>query len=202
LPANRLYCDDALLPLIAAGDEQAFCLLYQQTNAGLYNAVMTYVRDTEAAREIVQQVYIRVWDSRRLLRNVRSFKDYLFILARNLVFDHIKKHTVEIRHLAEFRACAPVMDDDVLTHIQERECGRMLRQVVARLPERQREVYLLASEEEMSYDKIADRMQLSRLTVKRHLELARRFVRKNIHHYLHHEALLPLLVFFSTLLAS
>ena len=188
--------------MIAAGDEQAFCRLYQQTNAGLYNAVMTYVRDTEAAREIVQQVYIRIWDSRRLLRSVRSFSDYLFILTRNLVFDHIKKHTVEIRHLAEFRAHAPITDDNILSNIQERECGQMLRQVVSRLPEQQRQVYLLASEEEMSYDKIAARMQLSRLTVKRHLELARRFVRKNIHHYLNHEALLPLLVFFSTLLGS
>lgn len=200
MPTDRLYCENELLPLIAAGDEQAFGRLYHQTNAGLYNAVMTYVKDQQTACEIVQQVYIRIWDSRHLLKNVHSLKDYLFVLSRNAVFDHLKRHTVEIKHLAELRKLTSVMDDQVISHIQERECEQLLHQAVAGLPRRQREVYLLASEEEMSYDKIAARMQVSRLTVKRHLELARRQVRKRMHHYLHHEALLPLLIFFSTLL--
>ena len=183
MSANHPYWEQELLPLIAEGDEQAFSDLYYQTNAGLYNAVMTYVKDPDMAREIVQQVYIRIWDSRRLLKDVRSLKDYLFILARNTVFDHIKKHTVEMKYLAGLRNQAPVSDNNVIAGMQERECGNLLRQVVSRLPAQQREAFLMASEQEMSYDKIAARMRVSKFTVKRHLELARRFVRKHIHHY-------------------
>jgi RNA polymerase sigma-70 factor (ECF subfamily) len=183
LSVNHPYWERELLPLVAEGDERAFSRLYYQTNAGLYNAVMTYVKDPDAAREIVQQVYIKLWDSRRLLKDVRSLKDYLFILARNTVFDHMKKHTVEMKCLAELRTQAAVSDNNVISAMQERECGNLLHHVVSRLPVQQRKAFLMASEQEMSYDKIAVRMRVSKFTVKRHLELARRHVRQRIHHY-------------------
>ncbi|MDR3714550.1 MAG: sigma-70 family RNA polymerase sigma factor [Puia sp.] len=194
---NRPYKEDDLLLLISGGDEQAFCRFYHQANSGIYNAVMTYVKDEHAAREIVQIVFIRIWDQRRLLRDVRSLKDYLFILARNTVFDHFRKITLETSRLAYLREDVPALHNNVLVSMQERECGQLLRQVISRLPSQQRQAYLMASEQEMSYEEIADRMQVSRLTVKRHLELARRFVRKYLHHHLHQQVIFPLFFFFS-----
>lgn len=187
-----------LLPLIVSGDEQAFSRLYHTTNAGIYNAVMAYVKDEHAAREIVQIVFIKIWNQREQLRDVQSLKDYLFILARNTVFDHFRKVTIETSRLTNLRREVPVLhNNNVLVNMEERECGQLLRQVISRLPSQQRQAYLLASEQEMSYEEIADRMQLSRLTVKRHLELARRFVRKYLHHHLHQQAIVPLFFFFS-----
>jgi RNA polymerase sigma-70 factor (family 1) len=198
LPENYPYSEDGLLPLIVQGDEQAFSRFYHTTNAGIYNAVMTYVKDEHMAREIVQLIYIKVWDHRESLRNVRSLKDYLFILARNTVFDHFRKVTIETSRLAYLRKENAVLhSNNVLISMEERECGQLLNQVISRLPSQQRQAYLLASEQEMSYEEIADRMQLSRLTVKRHLELARRFVRKYLHHHLHQQAIIPLFFFFS-----
>lgn len=184
--------------MIVAGDEGAFSELYRRTNAGLYHAVMVYVKDEDLARDIVQQVYIKVWDKRGMMGEVRSAKDFLFILARNAIMDHFRKFMIEKRYLAGFRAHAAVAGDDVLSVVQARECGNLLRQVVSQLPSQQREAYILASEEDLSYERIADRMQVSRFTVKRHLELARRFVRKQMQHYFHHEELLPVLLIFST----
>ena len=185
------------MPLIVQGDEQAFSRFYHITNAGIYNAVMTYVKDAQMAREIVQLIYIKVWDQRASLKNVRSLKDYLFILSRNTVFDHFRKITIETSRLAHLQREAPALhNNNVLVNMEERECGQLLRQVISRLPSQQRQAYLLASEQEMSYEEIADRMQLSRLTVKRHLELARRFVRKYLYHHLHQQAIVPLFFFF------
>ena len=199
MPENYPYDEEGLLPLIVQGDEQAFSRFYHTTNAGIYNAVMTYVKDEHMAREIVQMIYIKVWDHRTSLKNVRSLKDYLFILARNTVFDHFRKVTIETSRLAYLRREAPALhNNNVMVNMEERECGQLLRQIISRLPSQQRQAYLLASEQEMSYEEIADRMQLSRLTVKRHLELARRFVRKYLHHHLHQQAIVPLLFFFST----
>ena len=194
LSINRPYTDDELLPLIAGGDQQAFGWFYHQTSSGIYKAVMLYLKDEEAAREIVQIVFIKIWDQRHLLRKVRSLKDYLFILTRNTVFDHFKKLTVETRSLSVVYEETPALHNNVWVSLEERECGQLLHQVISRLPSRQRQVYLLASEQEMSYEEIADRMQVSRFTVKRHLELARRSVRKYLHHHLHQQVLLPLLL--------
>ncbi len=183
--------------LISGGDEKAFGWFYHQSSGGIYNAVMAYLKDEQAAREIVQVVYIKIWDQRQLLKDVRCLKDYLFILARNTVFDHFKKVTMETRRLAGLRRQFPALHNNVLVRVQERECELLLRQVISHLPSQQRQAYLLASEQEMSYDEIAVRMQLSRFTVKRHLELARRFVRKYLHHHLHQQVTLPFFFFFS-----
>lgn len=193
MSANHSYNDSELLPLIAGGDEKAFGMFYQQTNGGIYNAVMAYVKDPEAARDIVQVVYIRIWNRRETLAAVRSLKNYLFILARNAVFDHFKRVTIETKWLATLRERTPELHNNVIVRVEERECNHLLLQSISLLPSRQRQVYLLANEQDLSHAEIAAQMHVSRLTVKRHLELARRFVRRYVDRHLQQHMILPLI---------
>ncbi len=64
LPGKKLYNESELLSLIAKGDEIAFGKFYHYTSRGIYNAVMVYLKDHETAREIVQIIYIGIWDKR------------------------------------------------------------------------------------------------------------------------------------------
>ena len=180
MAAASFHLEKELFALISRGDEGAFSRLYHRTNAIIYKAAMPYVKDPQLAREIVQVVYIKLWDHRDRLVDVQKPEDYLYILARNTIFDHFRRIAVEHKYLAGIRHQSPEQPDPdpVTGGLQEREGRQLLRKVIARLPSRQQQVYLLASEEEMSYDEIAASMRISRLTVKRHLELARRFVRK------------------------
>jgi len=197
MSAEERYDLQGLLPLVAAGDETSFSRLYHSTNARVFNAVMSYVKDTHTAQEIVQLVYIRIWDHRSSLEQVRSVENYLFILARNAVFDHLRVLTREAQRLRGYPAGGHEYYNNVMAGVEERENGQLIRRVVAALPPRQRQVYLLADEHEMSYDEIAARMQVSRFTVKRHLELARRYIRKYVQHYLREEITFLILAFLS-----
>ena len=173
------YRQNEILQRIAEGDEQAFNQFYHHNRPRLYQAAMSYLKDEHIAQEIVQVSFIKLWERRTTLLELQSPEDYLFILIRNAVFDHFKKVTVEARHLAGAYRQASVVSDAVAASVQEREDGRVLQRVITQLPSRQRQVYVLANEYEMSYDEIADQLQVSKFTVKRHLEIARRFVRKN-----------------------
>jgi RNA polymerase sigma-70 factor (ECF subfamily) len=195
LSSTPFHIEKELLLLVSMGDEQAFSRLYHQTNAVIYKAAITYVKDPQIAREIIQVVYIKIWDRRDRLIQVQYPDDYFYILVRNTIFDHFRKIAVEHRRLASIRQQSPEYQDQVMASLQEREGRRLLRQIVDHLPSRQRQVYLLASEEEMSYDEIAANMRISRLTVKRHLELARQFVRKHLLH-LRGQAIIPFLLYF------
>ena len=144
---------------------------------------MIYLKDDQAAKEIVQIAFIKLWERRETLPEVKSVEDYLFILIRNAVFDHFKKVTVETKLLAQVYKQRPDPCDSVTNNMLEREDLRLLQRVLSELPRRQRQVYVLANEYEMSYAEIASRLKVSRFTVKRHLEIARRFVRKNILRY-------------------
>ncbi len=160
---------------------------------------MAYMKDPEAARDIVQVVYIRIWNRRQTLPAVHSLKNYLFILARNAVFDHFKRITIETKWLAALREQTPELHNNVMVRVQERECNLLLLQSISLLPSQQRQVYLLANEQELSYAEIAARMHVSRFTVKRHLELARRFVRRYVDRHLHQQMILPLIFIFYSL---
>ena len=196
MPCSNADIEDQLLQLIARGDDKAFSRFYQLTSSQLYNAIMIYVKDQAVACEIMQVCYIRIWEHRQDLQQVRNLKDYLFILARNAAFDHFKKLTIQLRLLSGLKHRIVELRDNSGSSIEEKEFDLLFHQVISRLPSQQRQVYLLATEDQLSYDEIAEQMHVSRFTVKRHLELARRFVRKYMRLYLQQELTLPLLLLF------
>ncbi|WP_316834699.1 RNA polymerase sigma factor [Pedobacter nutrimenti] len=186
--------DSLLLERIFAGDERAFNQMYYQTNRNIFNAVMSYVKNEHIAIELVQQVYVKFWNNRHKLKDVRSLKDYLFIIARNLTLDHFKKVTLETNFFAEFilRENNPVNTTD--EKIEQIEYDRLLKDAIAQLPPQQKEAWLLINEEELSYAETAVKMNISRLTVKRHLELSRKSVREYLKSQIYIVLTLPLFI--------
>jgi RNA polymerase sigma-70 factor (ECF subfamily) len=175
--------DEQLLYRISKGDEKAFARLYQLTGSQLYNAIMIFVKDQEVAREIMQICYIKIWDHREELPKVIRINDYLFILARNVVFDHFKKVTIQLKLLSKMSEAVVTSSKSANHILEEKEFDHLVNQVIAQLPMQQRQAYILSMEDRLSYEEIAEQMQVSRFTVKRHLELARRYVRKCVRLY-------------------
>ncbi|WP_316818219.1 RNA polymerase sigma factor [Pedobacter nyackensis] len=178
LDEQNLDDDNLLLEQIVSGDEFAFNRMYYQTNKNIYNAVMAYVKNEHIAIELVQQVYIRLWNNRQKLKGVKSLKDYLFIIAKNLTLDHFKKVTVEATFFAGLRLKENASENTTDEKIEQLEYDKLLNDAIGQLPPQQKETWLLISEEELSYAEAATKMNISRLTVKRHLELSRKSIRE------------------------
>jgi RNA polymerase sigma-70 factor (ECF subfamily) len=194
LDEHNAHEDSLLSERIFAGDEQAFNQMYYQTNRNIFNAVMSYVKNEHIAIELVQRVYVKFWNNRQKLKDVRSLKDYLFIIARNLTLDHFRKVTLETNFFAEFilRENNPVNTTD--EKIEQIEYDRLLKDAIAQLPPQQKEAWLLINEEELSYAETAVKMNISRLTVKRHLELSRKSVREYLKSQIYIVLTLPLFI--------
>ncbi|WP_214227820.1 sigma-70 family RNA polymerase sigma factor [Pedobacter sp. B4-66] len=169
--------DNLLLEQIVLGNEQAFNQIYYRTNKNIYNAVMAYVKNEHIAIELVQQVYIKFWNNRKKLKEVKSLKDYLFIMARNLTLDHFKKVTIQTKIFTELILRENESVNSTDDKIEEIEYDKLLQKAIEQLPPQQKEAWLLVNEQELSYAEIALKMNISKLTVKRHLELSRKSVR-------------------------
>jgi RNA polymerase sigma-70 factor (ECF subfamily) len=187
--------DNLLKEQLVAGNELAFNRLYHKTHKNIYNAVMTYVKNEHVAIELVQQVYIKLWNNRQKLKEVRSLGDYLFVIAKNLTLDHFKKITVETKFLTELmlRGNEPV--NTTAEKIEETEYEKLLNHAIGQLPPQQKEAWLLINEQELSYAEIAAKMNISKLTVKRHLELSRKRVREYLKSHLQALISLPAVLF-------
>ena len=192
---QNIHEDNLLQEQIVAGSELAFSRLYHKTNKNIYNVVMTYVKNEHVAIELVQQVYIKLWNNRQKLKEVKCLKDYLFVITKNLTLDHFKKITVETKFLAELMLREKDPVNTTAEKIEQIEYEELLSNAIRQLPPQQKEAWLLINEQELSYAEIAAKMNISKLTVKRHLELSRKRVREYLKSHLQTLVTLPVLLF-------
>ena len=169
----------------------AFKEVYERFGKIVFSAAMQYVKDPDLAEEIAQQVFIRVWVKRSRFREVANPEDYLLTIARNTVFNHFRKIALERGRIREFETRRSDRADDPSWKVESKEYEAILQAAVDRLPPQQKQVYLLAGNTSLSHEEIALQMHLSKATVKKHLELARRFVRAFVNERLHPCLALP-----------
>lgn len=184
--------EGTLLALLANGDEEAYTTIYRHYSRPVYEAALVYMKEPSLAREIVQEVFLKVWIKRAQFNKVERLKDYLFILARNCIFDHFRKKAAALTAQEQLLHLQPVEVNDTDHRVQEQQYSQLLHEAVAALPPQRRRIFILAKEEGLSYAEIASRMHLSRFTVKNQIAQALQFIRGYMDQ--HYAVILPLAV--------
>lgn len=180
MPASRIHHEKRVLQLIAQGSEYAFTQLFDHYRNGIFGIALKFLKSPLLAEEVVQDVFLKIWLKRQDLNHVQNIEAYIITMARNLILDRLKKLAYEVAAKEEL-ARQPAHINDTDHRLRQQQYEQLLRQAVNLLPPQQKQVYQLAKQEQMSYQDIADKMQLSRLTVKTHMAKALQFIR----HYLH-----------------
>jgi RNA polymerase sigma-70 factor (family 1) len=189
---SYLHNEDVLLSGLEKGSEEAFSQLYNHYRATIYDVGYRFLKSSALAEEIVQDVFLKIWLKRSEMGAVRDFNAYLFIMARNFIFDRIKKMAYETAAQNEWKN-EPFFSDDTEHLVRHHQCQQLLKQALELLPPQQKKVYQLAKVEGLSHDKIARQMNLSRLTVKTHMAKALQNIRRYLDAHLNNFPLLPLL---------
>jgi RNA polymerase sigma-70 factor (ECF subfamily) len=182
LTTADLYDERKMLQLLSEGSEYAFSLIFDRYRQKVYSIAWKFSNTNDMAEEVVQDVFLRVWLKRQEMNEVQNLEAWLFILTRNLLFDRLKSQSYET--MAR-KACAnpniSVNDaDHVLRH---RECQELIMEAVNRLPQRQKEIYQMAKISGLSHESIARELHLSHLTVKKHMAVALKSIRKYLQKY-------------------
>lgn len=175
--ATELYEEPALLLKIADGDEMAFRQLFNQHWDNIYGVAFTFTKSPVVAEEMVQDVFLKIWLTRHRLPEVKNFSDYLFIVARNHIFSALRKKIYEepfSDHLKEyFREASNLPDQQLLF----REAEHLVHQAIAQLPPQQQLIYSLSRKEGLNQEEIAHQLNISKNTVKSHMNKALQFIR-------------------------
>ncbi|MGN6417255.1 MAG: RNA polymerase sigma factor [Pseudobacter sp.] len=198
MPTNLSQQERELLSLVADGDQLAFKDLYHLYSGKVFSFARLYLKDELIVEDLVQMAFIRCWERREELRNIQSFKDFLFILTRNLVFDHLRKMTVQVKRLEDIRlqSLRTAGTGYEYNPLDTKELRDLHARAILELPAQQKEVYQRHTEQDESLDEIAEEMNIARATVKKHLEVARKSVRAYI--LRHSSAFVAALYFIST----
>jgi RNA polymerase sigma-70 factor (ECF subfamily) len=174
--------DNLIVPAIREGNESAFEQVFRFYYAPLCRYAVGIVTEKEEAEEIVQQVFLRVWERRAELNIAVSFKAYLYRSVHNASLNHKQRRKNDVRyddlqlrvvHAAE---SSHVMDEKIL----EKEIEKAL----LTLPEQCRKIFELSRFEELKYREIAELLNISIKTVENQMGKALRIMRERLSDYL------------------
>jgi RNA polymerase sigma-70 factor (family 1) len=169
-----------LLYKIAAGDELAFAKLFKLYYNQLGSFIMRITESETLTQEIVQDVFLKIWLNRTALETVDCFKAYLMVVARNHTFNCLKQIARENNRKKEWvksvlrQASNEEADSGMI------DTGNLIDKAVALLPPQQKKVYFLSRSQGLKHEQIATELNISLETVKKHMVLALRFLKKNL----------------------
>src|SRR5258708_6478308 len=150
--------ENELLTRVAEGDERAFGIIFHHYRRKIYSYAFHLSGDSAQADELVQEVFLKVWLHRDKIPHILRFDNYLFTIARNQVFDMLKKMAKE----AEFRRqMAGLLDPEanpVEDQLLTRENELRLQQALDQLPPRQKLIFTLSRHQGMKHEEIADHL--------------------------------------------
>jgi RNA polymerase sigma-70 factor (family 1) len=152
---------------MAAGHEAAFECIYQYYHPKIYSYILSLVKSPQLAEDLQQEVFLKIWEARDKLPEIKTFGPYLFSVARNHTINVLRSVTRSqivlseiLRHSAE-----PCAGDEIL----DRDYDRFIQKVLLSLPPRTREIYRKCKEQGRTYEEVARELGISGNAVKRHM---------------------------------
>ena len=170
-----------LLKLVALRDEDAFRYFYDKYRPKVYTCALRISKSREFAEDIVHEVFLKFWslnDPERIA-NVEAF---LRVVTRNHTLELLRKRILEYEITNELVKETNEIDNSTDNWINLNETNRSLQEAVMLLPPQQRTVFQLCKEDGLKYTEAAEKLKLSPLTVKTHMQLALRFLRSYLRH--------------------
>jgi len=178
---KNLKINNELLLRLKEGNIVAFDSIYEQYCKRLYAFVIRYVKQESDAEEIVQEVFIKIWENRNKIDIYSSFESYLFTITYNSAISllrkrvHEKKYLEHVKSLQEVNVASELTDD-----LYFKELNSKLQSLLLDLTPRQREIFHLSREEGLTHDEIAKKLGISANTVKNHIVSVLNFLKSNI----------------------
>lgn len=167
-----------LLDLIEQDGKDAFTAFYSSNFRKLILVSDKYVKNTHAAEEIVQDMFLKIWEEREILLNVKAIKPYLYRSVVNASINFLnRQRNIEKHHQ---KIAEHLTDDDVEVMDQQNELLVLLYQEIELLPEKCQLVFKLSRLEGLKYKNIALQLGISERTVENHMSNALRILRARV----------------------
>lgn len=170
-----------LLLLIKEGDMVAFYHIYERYCKRLYGFVLRYIKQEQDAEEIVQEVFIKIWEARDKIDVYSSFESFIFTIAYNSTISMFRKRTKEKKYLEHLRSIQQIEKaPDLTDEIHFNELNDQVQTLLNELTPRQKEIFQLSREKGLSHEEIAKKLNITVNTVKKHMVNTLAFLKSHL----------------------
>ena len=172
--------EEELIQRLSNHDRGAFEQIFKTYYADLCKFSVKYVRDEQVAEEIVQEVFINIWERRSSLTITTSIKSYLFTAIRNRSFNYLKLQLPKEQKKVDLEGLGFLDEDNREQEMIMDELKEYVHTAIESLPNKCRIIFNLSRNAGMTYKEIAEELDLSVKTVENQIGLALKKLRENL----------------------
>jgi len=176
----KYLSDIELTDLLKTGEVGAFNEIYERYSGLLYVFAKKITRDQSEAEDIVQEVFITLWNRASTFEVKSSLSSYLYTAVRYKFFDLVSRKKIRSDYATTFQGFINYGVYSTDEYINERELIRLIEQEVSNLPDKMRAVFELSRNIGLSHKEIAQQLEVSEKTVRNHVNHALKILRYKV----------------------
>ncbi|SKB38244.1 RNA polymerase sigma-70 factor, ECF subfamily [Sphingobacterium nematocida] len=191
---NKLGCNEKMLiKKMQNGDPLAFEKLYFKYSSYITSHLLFLLKSSEWAQEVLQDTFMTVWEQRCNIDIEKSFKSYLLKIATNKTYKLFRKAAYDHAYRTQMLDLLEKGHSPIESYIYTKENELLVQNLLNKMPDRQREVFILFKLEGYSYKEISKRIGISQSTVNTHINRSNQFIKSQL---LANSEYFPLILFF------
>lgn len=176
---NSFHTNQELILKLKEGSSEAFQELFYQYGKRIHRFSIGYLKNIQEAEEIVQEVFLKVWNVRDTLTSDKSLDSYIFTIAKNAILNTIRKSKNEQLYL-DYEKLHPGKNILLDEELDFRELERVYKQSIEQLSPKRKIIFLLSREKNLSNAEIAAQLGISVKTVENQMTSALAQIKKEL----------------------
>jgi len=160
--------------------QAAFAELFNRYKKKLYYFALSYLNDNAEAEEVVQSIFVRLWENRSTLNETMSIKNFIYKSTVNACYNFLKKKAIRNRYLENELIAFDENENRSYDEIFYKDLKRQIDSIISSLPPQQQQIFQLSRFEGLSHADIASKLNLSIRTVENQTYRALKVIKDNL----------------------
>ena len=175
--------EEDLLLAVSQGSYKMYSVLYNLYLDEVYRYIFLFTKSEEKTEDIVQNTFLKIWEKRSVLVNVRSFRSYVYKVSKNLLIDELRRNQTEAKILFLLKPDSEESCERSDSKIIYGQYYQILQEAIELLPEKRKQIVIMRLMDDMSLDEIAEHLSISKSVVKKQfyagIDLIRKYLKFN-----------------------
>jgi RNA polymerase sigma-70 factor (ECF subfamily) len=171
---------DKIIIELARDNEVPLEELFNYYYPRLYNFSRSFLKIEEGIDDILQEVFVKIWQNRKKINSAATFNSYIFTITRNLLLNELRSRLNNQNIKEEVRKLSMASEYSSMEQIEYRDLKEKVDTIVSELPERQKEIFILSRTKGLSHKEIAEKLGIKTKTVEYHISQSVRYLKDKL----------------------
>jgi RNA polymerase sigma factor (sigma-70 family) len=169
-----------LLLAVSRGNYKMYAVLYNLYLDEVYRYIFLFTKSEEKTEDIVQHTFLKIWEKRSVLADVRSFRSYVYKVSKNLLIDELRRNQTEAKILTLLKRESEDSLERSDSKIIYGQYYQIIQDAINLLPEKRKQIVMMRLMDDMSLDEIATYLSISKSVVKKQFYAGMEIIKKQL----------------------